>query len=145
MKAITKALGIPYAIITSLYDKKYTEEHERCKMLNHLSYNKVLAIDSYSKFIECPAEIPNAQVAIKIQDDVMEPLFFKDSYAFLELNVPLSNKDVGLFKYNGKLFVRKFIIRKDKLALRAENKKYDDINLTEDSDFTIIGKVINSK
>ena len=112
-------------------------------MIKHLSYNKVLAIDSYSNFIECPAEIPYASVAIKIQDDSMEPKLPKDSYAFLELNVPLKNKEFGLFKYNGKIFVRRFIIRKDKLVLRAENKKYEDIELMEDADFTIIGKVLN--
>lgn len=116
-------------------------------MLKHLSYNKVLAVDSYSNFIECPADIPYASVAIKIQDDVMEPFLSKDSYAFLELNVPLKNREIGLFKYNENIFVRRFIIRKDKLVLRADNKQYGDIELTEDSDFTIIGKVIknNSK
>ena len=115
-------------------------------MVNHLSYNKVLAIDSYSNFIECPADIPYASVAIKIQDDTMEPKFPKDSYAFLELNVPLANKDYGLFKYQDKIFVRRFIIRKDKLALRAENnKKYPDIEITENDNFTIIGKILNNK
>lgn len=142
LKAITKALGIPYTILTSLYDKKMSEDDERCEMIKHLSYNKVLAIDSYSNFIECPADIPYASVALKIQDDVMEPLLPKDSYVFLELNVPLKNKEIGLFKYNGSIFVRRFIIRKDKLVLRAENKKYSDIELTEDDDFTIIAKVL---
>lgn len=145
LRLITKAIGLPYAILTSLYDKNITEDDIRCKMINHLSYNKVLAIDSFSQFIECPANIPDASVAVKIQDDVMEPLLKKDSYAFMELNVPLANKDIGLFKYNDKIFIRRFIIRKDKLVLRAENKNYEDIDLTENSDFTIIGKIIKQK
>ena len=65
-------------------------------MIEHLTYNKVLAIDSYSQFIECPASIPNASVAIKIQDDTMDPILEKDTYAFLELNVPLKKK-VNIF------------------------------------------------
>ena len=114
-------------------------------MINHLSYNKVLAVDSYDNFVECPANLSHASLAIKIQDDVMDPLLKKGSYVFLELNVPLSNREIGLFKYNGKIFVRRFIVRKDKLVLRAENKKYPDINLDEDADFTIIGRILIQK
>lgn len=142
LRLITNALNVPYKIISHLYDIPVTQENERCEMVNHLSYNKVLAIDSYSKFIECPSNIRDASAAIKIQDDVMEPFLKKGTYAFLLLNFPLSNKDIGLFEYNGELIVRKFIIRKDKLVLRAENKKYEDINLSEDDNFTIIGKLI---
>ena len=144
LKSITTALNVPYQIITHLYDKVVTEDDKRCEMINHLSFNKVLAIDSYSNFIDCPSSATNASVALKIQDDAMEPTFKKGTYAFLELNVPLKNKEVGLFEYNGELLVRKFIIRKDDLVLRAENKKYEDINLSEDDNFTIIGKLINS-
>lgn len=144
LRSITNALNVPYQIITSLYDKILTEDDKRCKMVNHLSFNKVLAIDSYSNFIDCPLNASNASIALKIQDDTMEPSFIKGNYAFVELNVPLKNKDVGLFKYNGALITRKFIIRRDDLVLRADNKKYDDIVLSEDDDFTIIGKLINN-
>ena len=143
LKSITTALNVPYQIITHLYDKVVTEDDKRCEMINHLSFNKVLAIDSYSNFIDCPSSAANASVALKIQDDVMDPTFKKGTYAFLELNVPLKNKDIGLFKYNNEFLVRRFIIRKDYLVLRAENKKYDDIKLSEDDDFTIIGRIIN--
>ena len=43
------------------------------------------------------------------------------------------------------LIIRRFIIRKDKLVLRAENKSYDDIDLNEDDDFKIIGKIIKNQ
>ena len=144
LRSITNALNVPYQIITSLYDKALTEDDKRCKMVNHLSFNKVLAIDSYSNFIDCPPSAANASVALKIQDDVMEPYFSKGDYAFLELNVPLKSKDVGLFKYNGELITRRFIIRRDNLVFRADNKKYNDIVLSEDDDFTIVGKLINA-
>ena len=142
LKSITNALNVPYKIISHLYDKPVTEQDKRCNMINHLSFNKVLAIDSCSNFIECPASAANASVALKIQDDVMEPYFMKGSYGFLELNAPLANRDIGLFEYNGKIMVRRFIIRKDKLVLRADNKIYEDIDLSEDDNFTIIGKMI---
>lgn len=143
LKNIANALNVPYQNLSHLYDKTISEEDLRCEMINHLSYNKVLAIDSYSQFIECPHGISTASVAIKIQDDSMEPNFKKNSYAFLTLNVPLSNKEVGLFKFKDTILIRKFIIRKDKLVLRAENKLYPDIDLSENDEFTIIGKVQN--
>lgn len=143
LKNIANALNIPYRIISYLYDKVITEDDKRCKMINHLSFNKVLAIDNYSNFINCPSNASNASIALKINDDVMEPFFIKDDYAFLEINVPLKNKDIGLFEYDGNLLIRRFIIRKDSLVLRADNKKYSDIILSEDDNFTIIGKLIN--
>lgn len=144
LKSITDALNVPYKSLSHLYDKNMTEDHVRCEMLNHLSYNKILAVDNYSNFIECPASIPNASIAIKVLDDAMEPILKKDSYAYLELNTPLNNKDIGLFKYDNKFFIRRFIIRKDKLVLRAENKNFEEINLSENDEFTIIGKVFNA-
>lgn len=146
LKNISEALEIPYKPISCLYDTPITEDDIRCKMINHLDCNKVLALDSYSDFIDCPADIPNASIAIKIHDDVMEPKLKTNSYAFVELNVPLDNKDIGLFKYNNKFLIRRFIIRKDKLVLRADNKNYTDIDLSENDNFTIIGKIhVSSK
>lgn len=142
LKVICKALGIPYQTMMYMYDKEITEDCERYKMLNHISYNKIIAIDSISDFIECPSNIPNASIAFKMTDDSMEPKLKKDSYAFLELNTPLNNREFGLFKYKDEYLVRRFIIRQDKLILRPENKNYSEIDLFEDDDFTIIGRVI---
>lgn len=144
LKNITDALEIPYQITSYLYDKPLTDEYKRCKMINHLSCTKLLAIDSYSDFIDCPKDISNASMALKVKDDTMEPKLKKGDYCFIELNVPLNNKDIGLFKYNNELLIRRFIIRKDKLVLRADNKNYNDIDLSENDDFIIIGRVLFS-
>ena len=72
----------------------------------------------------------------------MEPKFIEGSYAFLELNVPLENRNFGLFNYNNQILLRRFIIRQSDLVLRAENKNYPEIILSENDNFTIIGKVI---
>lgn len=141
LMSIAKALDVPYQTLTHLYDERITEDTIRCNMIHHLSSHKVLAIDSYSQFMDCPSSCSNASVALKIQDDVMEPYLTKNSYAFLELNVPLKHKDIGLFQYHGEFYVRRFIIRKDKLVLRADNKAYSDINLSEDDDFIMIGRI----
>lgn len=141
LKVICKALGIPYQTMMYMYDKEITEDHKRCKMLNHISYNKIVAVNSISDFIECPETVPNASIAFKMTNDSMEPKIAKDSYVFLELNTPLDNRNFGLFEYNGEYLVRRFIIRQDKLVLRPENKNYPEIDLSENDNFTIIGRV----
>lgn len=142
LKKICEALQVPYQNLMHMYDRVMTEDEVRYKLLNHVSYNKVVAVDSIDKFIECPHTITNASMAFKISDDSMEPKLKENSYAFLELNAPLINRDFGLFKYNDEFLVRRFIIRQDKLILRPENKNYPEIDLSEDDDFTIIGRVI---
>ena len=142
LKKICTALDVPYQNLMNLYDKEYTEKDKRCKMLNHISYNKVVAINKFDDFIDCPSTITNASMAFKIQDDSMEPKLNKGEYAFLELNTNLANRNFGLFLYNGKYIVRRFIVRQDKLILRPENKNYPEIDLSENDNFTIIGKVL---
>ncbi len=142
LKSIASALDVPYQILSYLYDIENKEEYKRCNMVTHLSYDYVLAVDDFSHPIKCPSSASNASIAIKVKDDSMSPFLKKDEYAFLELNIPLNNKDIGLFEYNNNFIIRKFIIRKDKLVLRAENKNYNDIDLNENDDFKIIGKII---
>lgn len=142
LKNICTALKVPYKNLMNMYDKVITEDEVRYKLLDHVSYNKVVAVDSIDNFIECPYTVTNASMAFKILDDSMEPKLKEGSYAFLELNAPLINRDFGLFKYNNEFLVRRFIIRQDKLILRPENKNYPEIDLSEDDDFTIIGRVI---
>ena len=142
LKNICTALKVPYKNLMNMYDKVMTEDEVRYKLLDHVSYSKVVAVDSIDNFIECPYTVTNASMAFKILDDSMEPKLKEGSYAFLELNAPWINRDFGLFKYNDEFLVRRFIIRQDKLILRPEIKNYPEIDLSEDDDFTIIGRVI---
>lgn len=142
LRNICKALNIPYQTLAYMYDKEISPDDKRYKLTNHISYNKVVAVDMISSFIECPPNIPNASIAFKINDNSMEPKFIEGSYAFLELNVPLENRNFCLFNYNNQILLRRFIIRQSDLVLRAENKNYPEIILSENDNFTIIGKVI---
>lgn len=144
LKSICRALDVPYQPLMFTYDKIFTEEQKLLKMPEHISYNKVLAIDSVDSFIDCPSEMVNAAVALKIKDDVMAPKLEPGTYAYLEFNTPLENKDIGLFDFNGKILLRRFIIRKDGLVLRADNKAYHDITITSSDKYDIIAKVIGT-
>ena len=144
LKLICKSLDVPFSFMSSLYDNPITEDQKRYEVLNHLSYNKIVAFDSIDNFVECTSKYSTASLALKVKNDEMDPILKKDSYAYIELNVPLNNKDIGLFKLNDRILMRRFIIRKDKLVLRADNKNYEDIDLSENDNFTIIGKILNT-
>ena len=72
----------------------------------------------------------------------MEPTLEKNSYAFLEFNSLLNNKDIGLFSVNKKIIIRRFFNKKGKITLKADNKEVEDIVLTNEDSFFIIGKFL---
>jgi len=141
LKNICKALDIPYQQLMYTYDKTIGEEEESYHVIDHISYNKVLAVDSIGGFIDCPSSIPSSSIAIKLQDTSMEPTFAKGAYVFVEFNSPLANKNIGIFSYNNKILVRRFLLKKGKVILRADNKEFEDINVEENDTFYMIGKV----
>lgn len=144
LKAICRALEIPYQPLMYTYDKVFTDEQKAHDMPEHIAYDKVLAVSSIDSFIKCPMDLPNASLAIKINDNSMEPRLENGCYAFVELNSPLENKDIGVFEFNDKILIRRYVIRKESLALRADNKDFEDIVITENDKYNIIGKVVGT-
>lgn len=142
LKNICKALDIPYQQLMYTYDKAINEDQENYNVVKHIAYNKLIAIDSIGGFIECPADMPSAAVAIKVNDDSMEPKFEKSKYVYVEYNTPLNNKDYGIFSLNGEIIIRKFFTRSGKITLKAENKSYKEILVKDNDEFYIIGKIL---
>jgi len=141
LKSICAAIGIPFMPLFYTYDRFITEDQTRYKLLKHISYDKVPCFNSMTDFMTCPASAASASFAVKMNDDSMDPFLKKDSYIFVELNANLNAKDVGVFLYDNEILVRRFIIRKNELILRADNKTYPEIQIDENTDFTIIGRV----
>lgn len=141
LKNICKALDIPYQQLMYTYDKTINEEQESYNVVEHISYNKVLAVDSISGFIDCPSSIPSSAIAVKVNDDAMKPTFNKDSYVFVEFNSPLESQNIGLFSYNNSIYVRRFITKKGNIILRADNSEFEDIEVGKDDTLFIIGKI----
>src|SRR5574344_522250 len=121
LKEICLALDVPYQPLMYTYDHNLTQDQIDYKAPNH---------------------IISASCVLRVFDDSMDPKFKKDSFVYLQLNIPLISKDIGIFRYNGRILIRKFIIRRNDLVLRAEKDGIDDIILTKDSDFYIIAKVL---
>ena len=142
LKNICKALDIPYQQLMYTYDKQISEEQANYDVVNHISYNKILAIDSIEGFVNCPSSVPSSAIAVKITDDAMCNSFDMGSYAYIEFNSPLNPRDIGLFSYNGKIMIRKFSLRKGNIILKAENKEIPEIQVKSHDEFYIIGKVL---
>ena len=143
LKNICKALDIPYQQLMYTYDKELNEEQENYGLVNHIAYNKVLAVDNIAKFIDCPSSIPSASLAVKMPDDSMEDIIKKNEYVFVEFCPILSSKDIGLFSVNGEIFIRRFFDNKKGLiTLKPANKAFDNLEIKDDMDFYIIGKIL---
>jgi peptidase S24-like len=145
LKEISKALGVPYKNLMSTYDFELTDEQKKYHVANHVLYNKLPIFGSLLGFASCDVETANADFVIFINDNSMAPKFNLGSYVFVKQNSPLSNRDYGVFMYNDKILIRRFIIRKNDLVLRAEDPSIDDIILFDDTDFYIIGKILLPK
>ena len=129
----------------STYDFELTDEQKKYHVANHVLYNKLPIFGSLLGFASCDVETANADFVIFINDNSMAPKFNLGSYVFVKQNSPLSNRDYGVFMYNDKILIRRFIIRKNDLVLRAEDPSIDDIILFDDTDFYIIGKILLPK
>jgi len=142
LRNICQALDIPSQQIMYTYDKELNEEQEKYGLVNHISYNKVLAVDNINSFIDCPSTHPTASIAVKMPDDSMEASIKKGDYVFVEFNHPLDNKDIGIFSVNNEIVIRKFFFKKGKFTLKAANKNYKDITIADSDSFYIVGKVL---
>lgn len=145
LKNICKALDIPYQQLMYTYDKTINEEQESYNVVKHISYDKILAVNSIDSFIDCPSDMPSAAIALKMPDDSMNKSFEKGSYLFIEFNSPLNSKDYGLFNYNDQILIRRFYDKRGKITLKAENPDCKDIQVSNNDTFYIIGKVLTKK
>lgn len=142
LKRICKSLGVPYQQLMYTYGKTVSEKQSEYGLINYISYNKVLAVSNVDNFIDCPKNIASAALAIKVKDNSMDPVLALDSYAYIEFNSPLNNNDIGLFNINNDVLIRRLTYKKDKIILKADNKDYKDLELSENDTFYIIGKVL---
>ena len=145
LREISKALDIPYKNLMHTYDHDLTDDQIKYGAANHVLYNKIPIFGSLLGFTKCDFDTSNADFAIFINDESMSPKFALGSFVLVEQNAPLSNRDYGVFMYNDKILIRRFIIRKNDLVLRAEDPNISDIILVNSDNFYIIGKILLPK
>ena len=92
--------------------------------------------------IELPVKV-DADFVIPVYGDSMEPEYHSGDYVFVKLSVDLSSGDIGVFELYGDTYIKELVIDDSGAYLHSLNNKYDDISIDSDSDFRIIGEVVD--
>jgi len=144
LKNICRALDVPYQQLMYTYDKVLSEDQVAYNFIEYITVNRVPLVE-IKGFIESPSSFPSSNLALKVIDEAMAPLYEKTDAVFIELNTLLENKECGLFKLNGKIFIREFYNRKGVIVLKAKNKEFENITVKDSDDFYIIGKILGKQ
>ena len=92
--------------------------------------------------IELPVDV-DADFVIPIKGDSMEPDYHDGDLVFIQTSVDLNDGVIGVFSYNGDAYIKQLVIDKDQAYLHSLNPAYKDMPITPDTDFRIIGEVVD--
>ena len=92
--------------------------------------------------IELPVDI-DADFVIPIKGDSMEPDYHDGDLVFIQTSVDLNNGVIGVFNYNGDAYIKQHVIDKEQAYLHSLNPAYKDMPITPETDFRIIGEVVD--
>ena len=92
--------------------------------------------------IELPVDI-DADFVIPIKGDSMEPDYHDGDLVFIQTSVELNDGVIGVFNYNGEAYIKQLVIDKEQAYLHSLNPKYKDMPITPETDFRIIGEVVD--
>ena len=92
--------------------------------------------------IELPVDI-DADFVIPIKGDSMEPDYRDGDLVFIQTSVDLNDGVIGVFNYNGDAYIKRLVIDEDQAYLHSLNPAYKDMPITPETDFRIIGEVVD--
>ncbi|VPM93201.1 phage transcriptional repressor [Streptococcus pneumoniae] len=92
--------------------------------------------------IELPVDV-DADFVIPIKGDSMEPDYHDGDLVFIQTSVDLNDGVIGVFNYNGDAYIKQLVIDEDQAYLHSLNPEYKDMPITPDTDFRIIGEVVD--
>lgn len=88
---------------------------------------------------DVPAE---ADFAIRIAGDSMEPRFMHGQIVWVKRQNTLNNGEIGIFALDGDAYCKKVKSDGRELFLLSYNRKYAPIRVTSDREFKIFGRVL---
>lgn len=92
--------------------------------------------------IELPVDV-DADFVIPIKGDSMEPDYHDGDLVFIQTSVDLNDGVIGVFNFNGDAYIKQLVIDEDQAYLHSLNPAYKDMPITPDTDFRIIGEVVD--
>ena len=92
--------------------------------------------------IELPVDV-DADFVIPIKGDSMEPDYQDGDLVFIQTSVDLNDGVIGVFNYNGEAYIKQLVIDTEQAYLHSLNPDYKDMPITPETDFRIIGEVVD--
>jgi len=78
-------------------------------------------------------------IGVVVTGDSMEPKYYDGDVLWVDSRLQVDNGQIGIFAVDGESFVKK----KGNNKLISLNNKYDDIEITEHTEFSPVGKVVD--
>lgn len=92
--------------------------------------------------IELPVDV-DADFVIPIKGGSMEPDYCDGDLVFIQTSVELNDGVIGVFNYNGDAYIKQLVIDKEQAYLHSLNPEYKDMPITPETNFRIIGEVMD--
>ena len=140
---------IDLLIRSGLYTESFTEAEIipfRSLPLYHISVSagtgQFLDSDNYD-MIDVGEDVPSsADFGVRISGDSMEPRFAHGQIVWVHQQQSINHGEVGIFLYNGDAYCKKFEQDVSGVQLISYNKAYAPIEITDNSEFRVFGKVV---
>ena len=140
---------IDLLIRSGLYTESITDAEIipfRSLPLYHISVSagtgQFLDSDNYD-MIDVGEDVPSsADFGVRISGDSMEPRFAHGQIVWVHQQQSINHGEVGIFLYNGDAYCKKFEQNESGVQLISYNKAYAPIEITDNSEFRVFGKVV---
>ena len=134
--------------VVSIFEKKETEDDDYItdfvKGVVAAGHGAFQEDELYMEVKLRTEDVPESYDTIAtVVGDSMEPLIHNNDLLFIEITNQVEPNSIGIFRVNGKNFVKK--LKRDydgSYYLQSLNKSYEEIYLTEDDDIRTIGEVV---
>lgn len=94
--------------------------------------------DNFKEEIEYDGQIPNHDYVVRVNGDSMQPLFEDNQILFIRKTHDVRDGQIIVCTLNNETYVKKIMGNR----LVSLNKKYDDIQINEYDDFSVVGVVV---
>lgn len=94
--------------------------------------------DNFKEEIEYDGQIPNHDYVVRVNGDSMLPLFEDNQILFIRKTHEVRDGQIIVCMLNNETYVKKIMGNR----LVSLNKKYDDIQINEYDDFSVVGVVV---
>ncbi|BAQ23970.1 XRE family transcriptional regulator [Streptococcus troglodytae] len=92
--------------------------------------------------IQYPTPIPEHDIALTVNGNSMEPLFYDGDVIFVKRTKAIHHGQIIVIIVNNEAYVKKLYRKNKEIRLISLNPDYDDIILKEDDTIEVIGTVI---